>query len=86
MNEREKNKWSKCLTMDFMSSDESDGETIVVKTLSWRSSMVNDFFKSVDDEAYARKSEQAKRQTKKRLVGASSSREVPYLLGAIAEH
>lgn len=77
MTEREKNKWSKSLVADLMSSDESDGETIVVKSLPWRSSVVSDFFESLDDEAYTRKSEQAKRQTKKRLCGGASSRQAP---------
>ena len=75
--EREKAKWFKCLTIDLVSSDESDDETIVVKTLPWRSTLVSDFFKSLDEEAYDKKSEQAKRQTKKRLLGGSSNREAP---------
>lgn len=77
MNEREKNKWAKCLVVDLISSDESDGETIVVKNLPWRSSVVNDFFDSLDNEAYSRKSEQAKRQMKKTLCGDLSDRPVP---------
>ena len=62
---------------DLMSSDESDGEVITVKSLPWRSSVVNNFFKSLDEEAYTRKSQQAKRQTKKRLCGGPSDRPEP---------
>ena len=43
--ERQKEKWSKVMIADMMSSEESDegDETIVVKPLQWRSSRVTVF-------------------------------------------
>lgn len=61
----------------MISSDESDGEAIVMKDLPWRSSRVTDFFKSLDEEAARHKSMQAKRQTKQRILGGSSIRSKP---------
>lgn len=66
-------KWDKVLQIDLISSDESDGEVISVKDMQWRSGTVTSFFRMLDEGAENKKSEQAKRQTKERvLVGISS--------------
>ena len=45
LDEKAKEKWGKVLVSDMMSSEESDGETIFVKELPWRSATVNRFSK-----------------------------------------
>ena len=65
---KDQQKWSRILTTDFMSSEESgseDGEEInVVMELPWRSSLVDEFFQSLDSQLMSEKSAKAKRQTK----------------------
>ena len=61
----------------MISSDESDGEKIIVKHMPWRSTKVTEFFKQLDDEATTHKSDQAKRQTKQRVLGGQSTRPKP---------
>ena len=51
MPDRQKKKWSKVMTMDVMSSDESEDGNIAVKDLTWRSDAVNSFFPKLDEEA-----------------------------------
>lgn len=67
---KEKEKWSKILVNEMMSSEESDEETIFIKELPWRSSKVDSFFHALDEEAMKKKSQQAKRQTKNRIFSA----------------
>ena len=62
----------------MMSSEESDeegpaGSSIVVKSLPWRSTRVNNFMKSLDDKGESLKSHQSLRQKKRRVVAATSS-------------
>ena len=60
-------KWEKVFIVDMMSSEESgseDDSDIVVKPLPWRSSRVSHFFGQMDEYTTAKKSSQAKRQTK----------------------
>ena len=73
----DRDKWQKILTADMMSSEESEDDTIVVKPLRWRSSKVIQFFEALDQQLYAEKSAQAKRQTKKRIIGEASLRTKP---------
>lgn len=69
------------MTADFMSSEESgyeNGEAVnVVKELPWRSLAVEEFFDSLDSQLKDEKSPQAKRQTKRRVKGSTSTRKVP---------
>ena len=64
-----------------MSSEESgseDGEEInVVMELPWRSSLVDEFFQSLDSQLMSEKSAKAKRQTKRRVKGQNSLRPAP---------
>ena len=64
----------KVLSAEFMSSEDSEDETIVVRPLPWRSGRVAAFLHSLDDKAQESKSPQARRQMKERKVGGSSSR------------
>ena len=79
-NDREK--WKKVLVTQLMSSDESadedDQAVFVVKELSWRSDKVMAFFQKLDGARQSRKTEQASRQTKRRVrKGVMSSRPPP---------
>ena len=64
-----------------MSSEESgneDGEEVnIVMELPWRSSLVDEFFESLDSQLMSEKSAQAKRQTKRRVKGQNSLRPAP---------
>ena len=72
---RDREKWSKVLTIDMISSEESDGEedTIIVHPLQWRSEKVSCFLHSLDSKANDEKSPQAKRQTKRRVESSEHS-------------
>ncbi len=80
MREKEKEKWAKICVPELVSSEESEGEVMVVKNLPWRSHTCKDFFKMLDDKGNESKSDQAKRQTKRRIVGTDSDRNRPSLL------
>ena len=66
---------------DLMSSEESgmeDGEEVnIVMDLPWRSSIVDEFYESLDSQLESEKSAKAKRQTKRRVKGQSSTRPAP---------
>ena len=77
MTSAQRDKWLKVITADLMSSEESEDDTIVVHPLPWRSSYVTSMFEKIDAYCARRKSGQAKRQTKTRRIGRSSSRPRP---------
>ena len=58
----------KAMTIDLMSSEESDKEedVIVVRPLNWRSKGTEKMIKTLDDVILKKRSEQSKRQLKKR--------------------
>ena len=79
----DREKWKKVLVTQLMSSDESDNEenqaVFVVKELPWRSDKVTAFFEKLDGVRRSRKTEQASRQTKRRVrKGVMSSRPPPH--------
>lgn len=81
-NDVDRAKWEKVLVSELISSDESEIEDeksiLIVKELSWRSVRVSTFFSRLDQAHEHRKSEQACRQTKSRVVkGKISSRPTP---------
>ena len=81
-NDSDREKWKKVLVTQLMSSDESGNEedqaVFIVKELPWRSDKVTAFFEKLDRVCQALKTEQASRQTKKRLrKGVMSSRPAP---------
>ena len=80
-NEEQRKKWIDILKADFMSSEESDvdngDEVLVVRSLPWRTSQVNQLFQRLDDMRLLEKKPLALRQTKRRVVGAPSNRPIP---------
>ena len=78
INEGQKAKWLKVMGNVYMSSDENGGEdTIIVHPLPWRTEYVNQMFQRIDAYCSSRKSPQARRQTRKRSMGSSSTRPKP---------
>ena len=79
LSDREREKWEKIFCIEMMSSEEIEDEndTIILKPLPWRSKRVTNFFSNVDRHTTAKKSAQAKRQTKSRVLGSPSTRQPP---------
>ena len=75
MNEKDKEKWKKVVTAEFISSEESGDEdnVIIVKPLLWRAEKVTRFFYKLDDLSSTNKTPQAKRQRKTRIVSTDYS-------------
>ena len=61
------------MIMDVMWNDESCDGNVSVEDLTWRSGYVNSFFQKLDKEAKQNRSDQARGQTKVRIIGASHS-------------
>lgn len=80
-NEEDKAKWSAVIKLEAMSSDESDtedGEEVIdIHPLPWLSAEVIGFKSKLDEEIKKEKTPQARRQTKKRVIGVPSSRQRP---------
>ena len=74
-----KEKWSKVLVADAMSSEESGSEAddMFVRPLPWRSDLVNKFFSELDDKSMEKKTPQALRQRKKRMLYVNVSTRTP---------
>ena len=54
-------------------SGSKDGEEVnIVMELSWRSSLVDEFFQSLDSQLMSKKSAKAKWQTKRQVKGQNS--------------
>ena len=79
--EEEKETWMGIINAALVSSDssgEEEGEeVIIVHPLPWISADVATFKKKLDGEIAKEKSRQARRQMKRRVVGASSNRPCP---------
>ena len=81
----QKSKLMAVLTLDFMSSEESNDDsddeledTYIVRELPWRSSKVDDVFIQLDEETKRSMSKQSKRQQKKQIYSEEpSSRPIP---------
>lgn len=71
--DKEQEKWMKVLTPNFQSSEESDDDDDEVKTLPWRSDRVSAKFKELDEKNEAKKTPQARRQRRRRVVGVHNS-------------
>ena len=75
---KEKEKWSKILTAELISSEESgsdNGEQVlIVRALPWRSSRVDHMFRILDKSALSMRSPQGRRQMKRRVAGSTSTR------------
>lgn len=75
---KEKEKWTKVMKINMMSSEESDSEDpnnddIIVKPLEWRSAIVNRFLAKLDDKIMETRSPQAIRQRKQRVMSHTTS-------------
>ena len=80
VSDADRDKLAKVLVPEFMSSEDScgsDEDTITIRPLPWRSRKVSDFFTTLSEHAQENKSNQAKRQTKRRIVGDVSDRSKP---------
>ena len=82
MLDKEKRKWQAVLTAEFMSSEESESDSvsgvIVRKELPWRAERVSTMFVRLDSMVDDGKSTFAKRQTRQRVVsGEQSQRGLP---------
>ena len=75
LRDKDKSRWMKVMTPDFMLSDysESDGDNLLTRPLHWRATRVSDFLSQLDRAADERKSSQARKQTKSRHVSYESS-------------
>ena len=81
---RDKDKWSKVMKSELMSSEESDGddECIIVKRLKWREEKVTSFFHKLDEACQGKKTPQATRQRRNRIISTTySERASPKQLG-----
>ena len=69
------------LIVEFMSSEESDvddgDEVLTIHPLPWRAANVDSLFHKLDETTLKSKSPQARRQMKKRVLGADSNRACP---------
>lgn len=69
-----KEKLSKVLLAEVMSSEESGPEEdMFVKPLPWRSDLVNKFLAKLDERSTERKTAQALRQRKKKIISVHVS-------------
>ena len=85
---KNKEKWRRVIVPEMMLSDESgfdeDGKAVVfVKDLQWRSDKVGRLFEHLDNIQDQKKSEQALRQSKPRVLIAETSKRPPTDLGTI---
>ena len=80
-----KDKWSKCVAAELLSSEESDNEndTIVVKPLPWRADKLTEFLHNLDILNVESKNMQSRRQRKERVISSGASTR-PILAGADA--
>ena len=83
LTEEQGSKWLKVMNIDFMLSEESEGESLVVHPIPWRSQYVGRMFNKIDQYSKSRKSSQSQRQTKTRMNGSKTTR--PFPSGTIPE-
>ena len=83
----EKKKWDVVMTVEMMSSEESDAGSesedngassgFITHPLPWRSDKVSSFFKSLDHKAHKGQTRRSKQMTQARVTGFSSQRPKP---------
>ena len=78
---KDREKWEKVLTLDFMSSEDSGSdegdEILIIRPIPCRSSKVDRMFSDLDQKTFEDKSPRARRQMKQRKVGIPSKRPRP---------
>ena len=85
-----KEKWSPCLTVDLMSSEESESDYddenercgdirfgFIVRPLPWRSDRVTNFVLSLDQKFYKNQTKRSQMMMQKREKGLPSDRPQP---------
>ena len=78
LEEEERKKLIEILDLQYMSSEESEGEnTLKVKPLPWLTTTASQFKKTLDEEKEKQLNSQSKRQAKRKIVGDLSDRERP---------
>ena len=75
MNDTERKKWDEVLQMEYMSSEESDGNDneLKVHQIPWLLENVKKFKQLLDSEKLKHMSAQSKRQTKKKVMAEGTS-------------
>ena len=80
LTEEQKKSWSTALTVDMMSSEESESDSeaaIVVRPLPWRSRKVESLFDSMDKKHYKNARKRSQKMSFSRRVGDPSDRPRP---------
>ena len=76
----DRKKWKEVLNADMMSSEESDpsdDNSMIVRSLPWRASLVDEFYDALDSQMQSGRSSQSIRQSKRRVQGGPSTRPQP---------
>ncbi len=81
LTEEQKKNYSGCLVTEFMSSEESDGDTesssFIVRPLPWRHDRVSRLFSGLDKKFAKSQTKRSKRMSYSRVEGQSSTRPCP---------
>ena len=83
MNEKDRKKWSEVLKLDYMSSEDSEGQEdqLKVRQIPWLSESVQKFKDLLDSERVKNLSAQSKRQMKQKICEGTSQRQKPITAG-----
>ena len=79
MDEKVRKRWTEVMRIDYMSSEDSDGneKELKVRRIPWLSENVQKFKEILDDERIKNMSSQSKRQMKKKIIEGISQRQQP---------
>ena len=79
MNDKVRRRWEEVMNMDYMSSEDSDGNEneLKIRRIPWLSENVQKFKKVLDEERMKSMSSQSKRQSKIKLIEGTSQRPKP---------
>ena len=72
--EEKRSEMAKTLSLDFISSDDSDEEGFITRSLNWRDEKIGDFFSLLDSRWEKSLSSNQRRQLQPRKAGAASLR------------
>lgn len=78
ISDRHREKWEEVLHLEYMSSEDSEGENeLKVRPLPWVSEKVTKFKECLDKESEKGMNAQSKRQKKRKTIGPLSNRPRP---------
>lgn len=78
LSQEQKDKWLKIVcNNEFMSSEESEEDDIVIHSVPWRAKLVNSMFQKIDQRISHSRSSRSRCQKKSRKVGRPSTRPCP---------